>query len=630
MNRQWMMVLMLATVGLGMGHVARGEEESVPVLKDGKPPRNFEELWAGYDPRKEPLEVEVLKKWEEDGVVLQVLRYRIGVFKGRKVMMAAIYGYPKGGSKLPGLVQVHGGGQFADYKAPLTNAKRGYATISLAWAGRIGAPGYSVDSGIVNLFIEGKTADPAYKVTTDWKGFNGYHAVDRKNRPAAVEADWKLDDVSDSPRNSPWFLWTLGARRALTFLEQQPEVDPGKLGVYGHSMGGRLTVLTAATDARVKAAAPSSGGVSARSAPSVSPTPLDDGISLSHITCPIMFLSPANDFHGHINDLQKALGEIQSRNWRVTSSPHHNHQDTEPYMVAGPLWFDQYLKAVFKFPETPDASLVLQTKDGVPLFNVTPDASRKILSVDVFYTQQGQLEGEPSVHENTMARFWHHAAAGERSGMWTAALPLFNVSKPLWVYANVLYRLDEPVTGAGYYYEVYTAKEFNLSSKMLIATPDQFKASGVTATDKPSLVIEKFEDDWQKEWFTYDLSGDWARKTHKLYDPKWKAPVAAKLALEVKTEHPNKLVVGLDNHAAEVHLDGGSDWQSVALAPADFRNAAGTVLTNWAGIRELRLGAKETLRGKTQGQDVKLELGAEWKGTKPVFQNMRWIESKQE
>ena len=83
-------------------------------------------MWAGYDPRAEPLEVETLKAWEEDGVVLRVLRYRIGIFKGRKAMMAAVYGYPKGGSKLPGLVQIHGGGQYADQKAALTNGKRGY------------------------------------------------------------------------------------------------------------------------------------------------------------------------------------------------------------------------------------------------------------------------------------------------------------------------------------------------------------------------------------------------------------------------------------------------------------------------------------------------------------------------
>ena len=50
----------------------------------------------------------------EAGVVLRVLRYRIGIFKGQKAMMAGVYGYPKGGENLPGLVQIHGGGQYAD------------------------------------------------------------------------------------------------------------------------------------------------------------------------------------------------------------------------------------------------------------------------------------------------------------------------------------------------------------------------------------------------------------------------------------------------------------------------------------------------------------------------------------
>ena len=141
--------------------------ESLPAIQEGKVPQNLRELWAGYDPRREPLETEVLKEWEQDGVVLRVIRYRIGVFKGQTSRMAAVYGFPKGGTNLPGLVQIHGGGQFADYRAPLTNAKRGYATISIAWAGRISAPDYQVDPDVVKLFWEGRTNDPKYKLTTD-------------------------------------------------------------------------------------------------------------------------------------------------------------------------------------------------------------------------------------------------------------------------------------------------------------------------------------------------------------------------------------------------------------------------------------------------------------------------------
>ena len=599
--------------------------DSLPPLKDGKAPASFEELWAGYDPRPEPLETEVLKEWEQDGVVLRVIRYRIGVFKGQTSRMAAVYGFPKGGTRLPGLVQIHGGGQFADFKAPLTNAKRGYATISLAWAGRISAPGYTVNNDIVALFWAGKTNDPAYKITTDWGALDAYHAPcrnDKNNFQTVAPAAWTLDAV-ESPRNNPWFLCALGARRALTFLEQQPEVDPGKLGVYGHSMGGKLTVMTAAADSRVKAAAPSCGGLSDRGAGNpFYRAAIGDDQYLRRVACPIIFLSPANDFHGHIEDLQTALEEIASPEWRITCSPHHNHQDTAEFQVAGPLWFDQHLQGTFHYPRTPVVSLELRTRAGVPSFAVTPDSAPTVLSVDTFYTQQG--EGKAGM-ENTIARFWHHARTQPSGSNWRADLPLLSTAKPLWVYANVLYRLKAPVTGAGYYYATYTAEQFNLSSRMAVATPAQLEAAGVRATDQPSLMIETFEADWQKEWFTYDLTDNWARKTHKLNDPKWSAPAAAKLALEVRSRQPNKLAIGVDGYAVEVELRGGDEWQSIDLVPLDFHDASGKALSDWRNLKELRLGAKETLRSKTSGGEKKLNRGADWQGPKPDFRNLRWI-----
>jgi len=602
-------------------------QESFAPLRDGKAPQTFEELWAGYDPRKEPLETEVLKEWEEDGVILRVVRLRIGIFKEKKAMLAGVYGFPKGGTKLPGLLQIHGGGQYADYKAPLTNAKRGYATLSIAWAGRISAPGYTVNPDGVKLFWDGKTDDPNYRVTTDWGALDGYHAPCRNpqnNFPSARPAAWTLDAV-ESPRNSPWFLCALGARRALTFLERQPEVDPERLGVYGHSMGGKLTVMTAAADARVKAAAPSCGGISDRNTGNaLYNATLADNESLKRISCPIIFLSPANDFHGRIDDLQKALGEIASKAWRITCGAHHNHQDTEECEVASPLWFDQHLKGMFQFPKTPDSSLVLRTTGGVPAFTVVPDSAKPILSVDMFYTQQGQIEGEKNNHEKTMARFWHHAVAVRHGVAWTADLPVMDTNRPLWVYANVLYPLENPVSGAGYYYGIYTAKNFTLSSRMAIATPDQLKAAGVQATDQPSLMIETFGGDWQKEWFTYDLTDNWARKTHKLYDPKWQAPSSAKLALDVRSEKPNKIVIGLDTHAAEIQLSGGDTWQSIVLSSADFLDADAAPLSKWEGLRELRLGPKETLRNRKGDNTKPRMLGAEWQGPKPEFRNLRW------
>lgn len=602
------------------------DKETFPPLENGIAPQTLEELWKDFDPRLEPLDTEVLYEWEEEGVVMKVLRYRIGIFKGQKAMMAAIYGYPKEADKLPGLVQIHGGGQYAHYQAVLTNARRGYATISISWAGRIDAPDYRVNPGIVKLFWEGDTANPSYKITTDWGAVDGYHAPCRNpgNSFGSVSAaPWTLDSL-ESPRNNPWFLSAVGARRALTFLEQQAEVDPERLGVYGHSMGGKLTVLTA-SDSRVKAAAPSCGGISDKNneSPLYQNTIADDTY-LAEITCPIIFLSPSNDFHGHLKDVPGAVSLIKTEDWRVVSSPHHNHQDNGISEVTGLLWFDQYMKGTFDYPETPNTSLELKTKNGIPSFTVDPDPSKPILGVDIYYTQQGEGVDNVSDRENRINRFWHHAKAKNDGKTWTADLPLLRNDKPLWAYANVIYALDEPLTGAGYYYRVYTTERFNLSSLVQVADPNQLRAAGVKATMKPSLLIEDFEGDWEKEWFAYKPE-KWELKTHKVYCDRWKAPEHARLVFEVRCAEENKLVIGIDKYAREVELKGGNKWQQFVLSAGDFKNAKGEELEDWSGIMEFRFSATESFTLNADGEFEKTILGASWKGEIPEFRNLKWI-----
>jgi Dienelactone hydrolase family len=138
-----------------------------------------------------------------------------------------------------------------------------------AWAGRITVPGHAVGPKQVKLFWDGMTTDPEYRLTTDWGAIDAYHSP-RRYPANSFQLDPPSENSIDpvaSPRNSGWFPCVMAARRAITLLEQQPEVDADKFGIYGHSMGGKLSVLTAGIDKRVKAAAASCGGVSDRSYP---------------------------------------------------------------------------------------------------------------------------------------------------------------------------------------------------------------------------------------------------------------------------------------------------------------------------------------------------------------------------
>lgn len=624
-----LMLALLAFSGWMMSRSYATGAETLQGLADTVPPGNIEALWEGYDPCAESLDIEIIKEWEEEGVALKIVRFKVGTFKGNTVMLAGVYGYPKGASGLPGLLNIHGGGQYADYRSVLTNAKRGYATISIAWAGRISAPDYQVTPEVVKLFWEGEADNPKYRITTDWGALDGYHAPSRNRGtafPSLKPHPWTLDDV-DSPRNSGWFLATMGARRALTFLEQQPQVNAQLLGVYGHSMGGKLTVLTTGSDERVKAAVPSCGGISDRdNVSALFRATLGDDVYLPNIDCPILFQSPSNDFHGRIDDLPESIAAIKSKNWRVVAAPHHNHQDTPEFTVQSLLWFDQHLKGTFTFPATPEMHVKLSVNQGTPKVAVFADDSKPIQSVDIYYTQHGQMDGLKDDRVNTSTRFWRHVKAVREDGSWCAKLPIFSTEAPLWVYANVSYQLEEPVTAANYYYRVVTSDTFELSSLPQIFTPKQLSAAGVVATLKPSQMIESFEDGWQEMWFSYTPDA-WGRRTHKINDAQWKAPKGATLALQVSTEEANKLVVGLDEYATEVELQGGSIWEAIDLAPSDFRNVDGVCLENFSKIRELSLNASKTLKGK-RGTSARVQVGASWQGADPVFNDLHWAISE--
>ncbi|HQW30255.1 MAG TPA: acetylxylan esterase, partial [Verrucomicrobiales bacterium] len=206
-------------------------------------PQSLTELWAGFDPNEGPLESEVLKEWEQEGVVCRIVRYQVGVLKGAPSRVAAFYAFPKDGTKLPAILEMHGGGQSASLNSVVTYAKRGYASLSINWGGNKMSLGQETWSG----------------PQTDWGKLDATHPPQRNQANhfagSLMPDDYTLDTV-ESPRNSNWFLVLMAARRAITFLEQQAEVDKTRIGAHGHSMGGKLTTNLGGIDKRIKAAVP--------------------------------------------------------------------------------------------------------------------------------------------------------------------------------------------------------------------------------------------------------------------------------------------------------------------------------------------------------------------------------------
>src|SRR4051794_29611726 len=98
-------------------------------------PATQQELWAGYDPRVEPLETVVAKSWEEGAIHFEELSFTGETWEGVKVRVFAYRGAPIEGTKLPGILHLHGGGQTASLEWVRYWASRGYVCVSHDFCG---------------------------------------------------------------------------------------------------------------------------------------------------------------------------------------------------------------------------------------------------------------------------------------------------------------------------------------------------------------------------------------------------------------------------------------------------------------------------------------------------------------
>lgn len=610
----------VALACLSVARVFAGE--TFPPL-EGPPPQTFHELWRGYDPSAEPLDVQVIHEWHADGITTQLLTYHIGTFKGRPARMGAYYAFPQhADGKVPAILQMHGGGQRALRETVETAAANGYACIAINWGGKPMADQQAGDPG---------TDWGAVDATQD--GHNSHYA--------SVEPDSKTLDAVASPRNNNWFLITVAARRALTLLEQRPEVDRERLGVEGHSMGGVLTVMTAGTDQRVKAAVPSCGG-SAAAQPALRQRPgsacrppkasplymnaIDELNAIREIRCPILYLGPQNDFNGMVDQLFMNWEEMPSDSIHFSISPHFNHRHASESIFAGPHFFDCVLKEQGSFPVTPKLEVDLQTHDGVPRATVWPERPGEVQRVEIYY----------SVDPHGITRFWRSASVTRAGDTWTATCPITSTKLPLFVIANVHYPLKRQIIGPRW--NKQSPSTFLISSWQLSFNPDELVASGVRATDPPDRMIVTDFDGWQ-DWYQLNPGNPDQRQafTRKIKDPKWRGPDGATLAVDVLSPKGGDLVltfgmaawncyagVPQGNYFVVKPLQASADWQTVEFAAADLeplddRTRKG--LASWRYLTEL--GIVAAVRERKDGVDV-VRAGGLWP-TDRQFRNLRWM-----
>ncbi|NNE91320.1 MAG: hypothetical protein HKN23_06705 [Verrucomicrobiales bacterium] len=575
-------------------------------------PQTFAETWADYDPRAEPLEVEVIREVTDEKIVLRTVRYVVGTFEGRKTRVAAFYGFPENGKNLPAIVQVHGGGQFARKELVRFWASRGYAAIAVNWGEKV--------------------IDQADDPNTDWAGIPAGF-LDPKHHNAVTPGEGTIHDVPH-PWNSSWILYSAAARRAITFLEKQPEADDERVGLHGHSMGGRITMLTA-NDPRLKAVSPSVGGsgflyTDIVGIPGSARRMTEDRnlylatIDCAHAwpltKCPVLFLGATNDFNSPMEFVTRGFSQLPDGTHAMSFTPHMNHRFTVDNYMARVRWFDAHLRGDFEFPKMPLGQLEIKTEDGIPRFHVRPDLSgpHKLKKVTVFY----------GYDRDPRARFWRSAEVTREGDIFRADCPVIEINEPLFVFANVTYDTGEPIPMPPGYSD---SSLLTLTSNCRTVYPENLAAAGVKPVGERQRLIEDFENGWE-DWSLVGTNhrAHWNYETHKVNDPAFVGPRGASLAFEIETEGPNEtLAVVLDvdrwrgytgrkprQFVALVELEKAGS-HAVELPIEKFKTAEGEVLENYDFVTSLIL---------TPGQKLRPEaVKSEWQSAIPVFKNIRWV-----
>ncbi|MGD8239464.1 MAG: hypothetical protein PVH68_12975 [Armatimonadota bacterium] len=273
-----------------------------------------------------------------------------------------------------------------------------------------------------------------------------------------------------------------------------PEVDGERLGLTGHSMGGRLTVLSA-IDPRVKAATPSVGGSGflcddlwglpgsgrhMREDLDLYNRTIDCRAYWPSIACPILFLGATNDFNSPLELVVQGMSLLKHNESRLVLAPHLDHRFTSSTFAARPLWFEAHLKGDFEFPKAAKAELALRQPDHIPLLAVYPDATtpHRLVSVDIYY----------GYGRDPRNRFWRDGLAEQVDDHWEGRCPVMQLDEPLFAFANAAYETHRAIPLPRGYGPA--CSRVTIASEYRIARPDDLRAARVRATQQPQRLID--------------------------------------------------------------------------------------------------------------------------------------------
>ena len=414
------------------------------------------------------------------------------------------------------------------------------------------------------------------------------------------EASKYMLHIESDARHTPWYVWTLIERRAITMLAEHKLVDEKRIGIMGVSVGAQIAIQVAGTDSRVQAlvAINGNGYLWASGKPRFTSTniPTDDeerafstGVGAEtysrFVTCPTLFISLAESPSNDIDRVGDALSGVKSHAKQLIISG-GIEQITSREFDAMLTW----LRSNFALGEAESITptIAFEASDGELYIRINSIKAVTKRNLYVCY-------GEPFPY----ARFWKPVTELQKIGTheYTAHIPVINDKELIVAYATFEYAdgniVSTPIIGVipeklevapdDNPLDVYSSRiiydgsmglgNFMAKTHGLIIDDDTlrqaegpFEIKGITTKDGDIVLYRS----------AHEISA--LTRTAALHFDAY-SPEERDLDV-VMTTFP-----GFKKYVATTHLTGGEFWQKILLESADFKSDEGKTLPKFSDTK---------------------------------------------
>ncbi len=414
------------------------------------------------------------------------------------------------------------------------------------------------------------------------------------------EAAKHMLHIDTDARHTPWYVWTLIARRAITLLVEHKLVDTEHIGILGVSSGAQVAWQVAGIDSRVRAlvAINGSGYLWANGKPRFTSTniPSNDeerafstGVGAEtysrFVTCPTLYIALAESMDNDIDRAGDIINGMKAKSKQLIISS-GDEQITSSEFEAMLIWLRNNFALGGQTSITP--SIVFEASDGELYAKINSIMTVEKRSLFVCY-------GEP----NPYNRYWKRVEGLNKVGnhAYAAHIPVINDKELIVAYATFEYAdgniISTPVIGV--VPETLDVKPddnpLDVYSSRIIY--DGSMGLGNFMPKTPSLIVQdgvlhQAEGPFEIKGITAD-DGDLAlyRSAHEI------ASLSRTTSLHFDAYSPQERDLQVvmttypkyKRYVATAHLKGGEFWQKILLDSADFKSDEGMTLGKFSDTK---------------------------------------------